>query len=137
MNNLDLQMIGQLATYIYNHAGEFAGVVVPLIADFLNRNVPKTEEYARQRFFITLLTCLGMATFVKWGALQAGDPEQLLGSLAVIFTESQLMYKLYFKESAVRSGILDFYEKPSIPLLSTLFTPKKKKTVKKQDVIVG
>lgn len=89
-----------LASYIVAHPDFFAGVAVPVFTDYLNKQIPKEQEL--QRFFVTLSVCFILGLFFKWTDLAYGSWQSVVTSAAIIFTESQLVYKSYFQKSYLR-----------------------------------
>lgn len=80
---------------IIGNAPDLVGLIMPVLISFLNKDVVSGKE----RFIVTLMTCLGVSTILKWQDLVYGSPEQVLLSAGVIFTESQVVYKMYFEQS--------------------------------------
>ena len=77
---------------------DLAGFALPFIVDFVNKNFSSSSV----RFIITFLSCIGVAALLNMEKLQSGDWGELLGKIGLIFTESQIVYHLYWKESHLR-----------------------------------
>ena len=83
---------------IIANAPHLVGFLMPPIVEVLNKDV----KGANERFLVTVFVCLLAATILHWNELIYGSPEQLLASAGIIFTESQVVFKLYFQNSWVR-----------------------------------
>ncbi len=82
------------------NAVDFVGLVMPPIIQILAKDIPVEKE--KERFLATTAICLALAVILKWNELILGSYEQVLASFGVIFIEAQAVYKLYFKNSALR-----------------------------------
>ena len=85
------------------YAPELIGVLLPPVIEILNRDIP--QEKQKERFLATLAICFVVALLLKWNSLVLGNVEQLLVSFGLIFTESQAVYRLYFKDSYFRAKL--------------------------------
>lgn len=85
-------------------ATQLVGFLLPPIIQILNKDIP--EKNQKQRFLATLATCLVTALVLNFNKLQLDTLDQVLTSFTLIFAESQAVYKLYFKQSAVK-GFID------------------------------
>lgn len=85
------------------HNQELIGFILPPFVDLINRNIP--EDQTSKKFLVSVGVCLIVAVAIKWNSLTAGSVDEALGSFALIFTESQAVYKLYFKDSYLRSKL--------------------------------
>lgn len=90
---------------LYQNAHNVAGLALPPVIDYVNKEV-KSEK---ARFFITILICLGLAVVFKWEAVAYGSPEEVLQAATLIFIESQAVFKLYFKTSYLRETMQKKY----------------------------
>ncbi len=109
-------------------APHLIGTVLPPLIEVLNKDIPheknitlgvgKVKIEMNERFLATLAICLSAAAVINAKAIQAGSVEQLLASFALIFTESQTVYKLYFENSGLREQIQDYVNPKEDPLLS-------------------
>lgn len=97
------------AMFFVNNATELVGVALPLLVEFLNKDVHKEGE----RFVVTVITCVAAAILLRWNELTYGSPEAVLASAGVIFLQSQAVFKLYFKESSLRKFIQSKINKPT------------------------
>lgn len=93
-----MDIILGIGLFIVNNAQELVGIALPLVVEFLNRDVHKEGE----RFVVTVVTCVVAAIALKWQELTYGSPEAVLTSASVIFLQSQAVFKLYFKDSNLR-----------------------------------
>lgn len=96
-----------LGHFIIAHSTELAGFILPPVVDYLNKDVPNEFE----RFIVTILICLFTAVLTKWNLLVLGSPNAVFETATVIFFESQVVFKLYFKNSYLRYMI----NKPNSP----------------------
>lgn len=111
-----LPYILNVAAYIVANAPEFVGFAVPVIADFLNKDVKNDHE----RFIVTVVVCIILSVILKWNVLMGyGNPDQFVELLGIIFLESQAVYRLYFKNSVIRQIIQEKIN-PSPPDAPTL-----------------
>lgn len=110
-------------------APNLIGFILPPIVDVLNKDIPpdktlnlkvlRWEFKFNERFIATLAICLATATMVKFNSLQTGSYDEILKSFGIIFTESQMVFKLYFSNSNLRTQIQDVFEKEEDPILAT------------------
>ena len=91
--------LGNMLAVISTNATFYVGLAMPPIIDIINKDVKNSKE----RFFVTLLVCISAGIVLRWNDLTAGNTEELLGAMGIIFIESQAVYRLYFKNSNVRS----------------------------------
>lgn len=96
-----LDLVQHIWALVVLHAPTYAGIVLPPVVDFINKDVHNDQE----RFIVTILVCLGVATILKWDAITYGTPEEILATAGIIFAESQAVFKLYFKCSTLRAKI--------------------------------
>lgn len=96
-----MELLGQIVQFFISHSADLLGIILPPLVDFVNKDVPDEKE----RMLVTILVCLGAAVFTKYNSLATGDPATFMASLALIFSESQIVFKLYFKNSYVREKI--------------------------------
>lgn len=87
-----------LGTFLIQNAESFVGVVLVVLIDYLNKDV-RTEL---ERFLVTVIACLFTAAIIHHDELLYGSPEQVLQTATLIFAESQVVFKLYFKRSWLR-----------------------------------
>lgn len=96
-----MDVILGLGRFIIDNHAMLAGFILPPFVDWLNREVPDETE----RFIVTLIACAFLAVLFKWDSLLFGNPEAVAATIGVIFLESQLIFKLYFKDSWLRSKL--------------------------------
>lgn len=102
-----MELLFAIATQINANAPYLVGLVMPIVVDYLNKDIPNEKG----RFFVTILAVTVAAIATEWNALTYGSFEQVLASGGIIFAESQAIYKLYFKDSALRPAIQNIYLK--------------------------
>lgn len=99
---------------LVSHAPILAGFVLPPVVDYLNKDVPKPTEKA----LVTFLVCFAVAALENWNKILYGSSDEVFSSFSIIFLESQVIYKLYFKNSPLRATLLSRI-KPSANETST------------------
>lgn len=105
---------------IFSNAPDLIGIVIPVLISYLNREVVSGKE----RFIVTIMTCLGASTILNWQNLVYGSPEQVLISAGIIFTESQVVYKMYFEKSVLNLKISGPKpESPNTEAMSNFIVP--------------
>lgn len=90
MNNVTAQG----ATYL-------VGFILPPFIDVVNKRV----ESAKMRFFISLIVSLIAAVAITYPSLSIGDVNGLLVALTIVFTEAQIVFSLYWKDSEARGRL--------------------------------
>ena len=94
-----------LLSFMSINAPQLVGFILPPLVTVLNTDV--TDHKAK--FLVTLVVCFFVAIFLNLGKLITGDAvssvEATLQSLLLVFTESQAVYRLYFKGSVLESHI--------------------------------
>lgn len=103
-----MDYISGLFLFMVDHAPLLAGVILTPFVDFLNRDVPDGQE----RFIVAAMTCLVAAALINWRQLVNGSPEMVAASFFIIFTESQTVFRLYFKTSLLRSSLQESISAP-------------------------
>lgn len=83
---------------IVDNAAHLVGFSLPIIVEVLNKDV----EGTRERFAVTIVSCVLAAALLQWHELVYGSPEELFTSIGIIFAESQIVFKLYFQDSFLR-----------------------------------
>lgn len=83
------------------NAPHLVGFILPPFVEILNRDVKKENE----RFLVAVVVCLLTAIFLHWKEVAYGTPEQVVMYTALIFTESQAVFQLYFAKSWFRGTI--------------------------------
>lgn len=89
--------------YAVTNADKIVGFGIPVIVEVLNKNV----YGAREKFLVTVSVCVLAAILLNFKTLLYGTPDELIISAGIIFTESQVVYKLYFERSVMRQKIQD------------------------------
>lgn len=87
--------------FLIAHAPQLTGLILPPFVQYLNREVPRGHE----RFIVTILVCAFVATLIQWDKMISGSPEAVAFTLGLIFFESQVVYRLYFKNSWISNVI--------------------------------
>src|SRR3990167_190652 len=91
--------------WIVVNAPGFGGVILPLVVTILNTNVTDS----RAKFGMTLFACLVGGILYNLGELGTQTAwesgEAVLGSLALLFTQSQIVYRLFFKGSTLETKL--------------------------------
>lgn len=96
-----LDLVTSLGSLVVNNSVELLGFILPPVVQILNKDV-HTE---RERFIVSLIICLMSALVVKWNELITGDTEDMMVYAMLIWTESQVIYRMYFKTSAIQQRI--------------------------------
>lgn len=113
---MDLTAIGTILygiwLFIVANAPMLSGFILPPFIDVINKEV--TSEV--QKFIIALFVCALVSLVVKWNSLAYGDPEAVLATTTLIFAQSQLVYRVYFKDSFIRAKMK---QKLNFPVLET------------------
>lgn len=81
---------------------DLIGFVLPFFIDIINRKISNSKA----RFIVSMLVCAVVALLLNLDKLQSGDVGSLLGSIGIIFTEAQLVYKAYWEKSKIRAKLL-------------------------------
>jgi hypothetical protein len=97
-------LVGILA-WILDNAPSLVGIVLPPLVQILNKDVTNEIE----RFWITIIVCLVVGVLLHWNQLVIGDTKAVEISLAIIFAESQITYRLYFKNSIISQKISSIF----------------------------
>ena len=97
------------------HAPNLIGFILPPIIEVLNKDIPadkmmtfkflKFSFEVEEKFMATLAICLSAAAILNASNIAVGNVEQVVASFGIIFTESQAVYRLYFKDSWLRDKI--------------------------------
>lgn len=80
-------------------------IIIGLFAPFIVEIIVKFVNEPRLKFLASVLVCLALGVALNLATLQKTTPEELLATVAIIFTSAQTMYKLYFKDSNVQKRI--------------------------------
>jgi hypothetical protein len=98
-----MSVLNQLVKYI----PDLVGFVVPVFVEFINKNIKNDNA----RFIMTILVCLIVSALLKLQSLSMGSVDNFFQSAILIFSESQIIFKLYFKDSYVRMRIQESFTK--------------------------
>jgi len=74
------------------------GFILPPLIDLINARINNNQV----RFWIALGICVILGTLINY---RAGFGEDLLGNIAIIFAESQIIYKTYWEKSTAREKL--------------------------------
>lgn len=77
------------------------GFILPPVIDLINFRVSNTQA----RFWIAFALCLAISVVLNFNKLTAGDIPSLLGSAGIVFSEAQIVYKTYWADSSLRTGL--------------------------------
>jgi hypothetical protein len=86
---------------IVANAPFLVGFLLPPFVEIINKDVHKEWE----RFTIAGVCCFLVAIVLHWNDIAMGNPEAVIAYSAIIFAESQTIFKLYFAKSWMR-GII-------------------------------
>ena len=93
-----LPFLNVLGTYIIANGPNLAGIILPPLIEIINKDIP--DE--RQRFLIACTICFAVAVVFRWDSVASSDPQKFIATLGLIFAESQMVYRLYWKSSVLR-----------------------------------
>lgn len=85
-----------------NNLQDLVGLILPFLIDFVNRNIANSNL----KFLVSMVACAGVAVLLNLDKLQSGSFEELLGKAGLIFTEAQVVYKLYWEKSQIRAKMI-------------------------------
>ncbi len=94
-------------------APNFVGILLPPIIQVINKDIPQERE--KERFWASVVICFAVAILLKWNDLLYGSPESVLTSAGIIFAESQIVFKTYFKDSWLQDKIKERFPGGSEP----------------------
>ena len=110
-----LVILTTLGDAIVANAPFLVGFMLPPFVEIVNKDIHKEWE----RFTVTMIVCFLVGTLLHWKEIQIGNPEAVVAYSAIIFAESQAIFKLYFAKSWMRGVIQDKLgsgvERESIP----------------------
>ena len=83
--------------------GSLIGLVLPPFIDFINARITNSKL----RFVVSLVVCTAVALILESmnGTLKYADMSEVLTSVALVFTSAQVVYKLYWEKSTMRSVV--------------------------------
>lgn len=100
-----MDLVLGLGMFVVNHAPELVGVILPPIVDYIGKDVQRDDE----KYILSILICLAVSVLLHWNQLLYGSVDQFATSFTVIFVESNVIFKLYFKNSLLRQKIQNIY----------------------------
>ena len=80
---------------------DIIGIVLPPIIDLVNQKVAS----AQARFWIAMVFCVVVAFLANIEEFVNLDWNVMLGKVALIFTESQIIYKVYWEKATLRDKL--------------------------------
>lgn len=83
--------------------GSLVGLILPPFIDFINARITNSKL----RFVVSLIVCTLVALVLEFmnGTLKYADMNEVLTSVALVFTSAQVVYKLYWEKSTMRSVV--------------------------------
>lgn len=78
------------------------GIVLPPVIDLINSRVADTKL----RFLISLVICVVISVAINFNQLQYGTMSGFWQSLAIIGSEAQLVYNMFWKNSDTRASMI-------------------------------
>jgi hypothetical protein len=109
---MDLTMLGLVWQQFVIYAPFMVGIILPPFIEVLNKDITNKNE----QIIVTLLTCMFVATVLHWSELTEWSLLSFFGNLGIIVGESQVVYSMYFKSSALKSAINDKLNVEEVPL---------------------
>lgn len=97
MNELSTTLSPYLSLIVL-HSPDAIGLVMPFLAETITRKVTNQNW----KFTIVLALCIVAALLLNINNIKMGNPEEVLTSATLIFTASQVVFRYYFKNSALR-----------------------------------
>ena len=80
---------------------DIIGFILPPIIDLINTRVANTQI----RFWISMAVCVVFAFAANIEEFASLDWNTILGKIGLVFTESQIIYKVYWEKSTAREKI--------------------------------
>lgn len=74
------------------------GFLLPPIIEIVNKDVQNETE----RYIIAYILCIFLACIVDYRAIFSANLNNLLATVGIVCTESNVMFQLYWKNSLVR-----------------------------------
>jgi hypothetical protein len=97
-----MEFITFFLSYAIQELPNWVGFFLPLLIQILNVRVHREVE----RYCISVIVCVLIAGLMHWHDIAFGNPGRALLSLGILFTESNLLYTLYFSRSGMRAGLI-------------------------------
>ena len=120
--------MNEILPILTTHAPNLIGFILPPVIEVLNKDIPSDKKIniglgrfsfpVEEKFLATLSICLCAAAVLNIQKIAVGSPEEVITSFGLIFTESQAVYRLYFKDSWLREKIQDATSEEEDPLLN-------------------
>ncbi len=118
---MDPQVLVNLKDTVLQNPTAVVGFLMPFVIEILNKNISPEATYLYikplGRTFIldedfkkslaAFIVCLLVATLFDLKALQWGNLGAFATSVAIIYAESQFVFKTYFRSSYFRAKLLD------------------------------
>lgn len=102
-----MELIQSIAAWIGTNAPYLIGFLLPPFVQVLNRDIP---ENGRSKFIVTTIVCFLVAVILNWRTIFAetdwGSVEATLATFSFILAQSEIAYRLYFKNSALQQRII-------------------------------
>ena len=83
---------------------QFGGFLLPPVMDYIGKDVKDDNE----RFLAILLLCFIYTCLIDFQDIKYGNLSALVLSMTFIFTQTQVMFKLYWKKSTKRTALMDW-----------------------------
>ena len=99
-----MELITLIGNWIIQNAELLAGIPLVIVIDFVNRKVNVDND--SQKFFRTVATSLGAAFLLTYDQLKFGNVNEFVNFLAIIFTETQLVFKWFYQDLSIRDAFL-------------------------------
>lgn len=100
----------EIAKTVVAYSPNLIGLILPPFIVYLNKDVKDD----RSRFFVTLFACMIIAVLLHLDTIIAnyslGSAVMVIKAMSYIFVESQVVYKLYFKNSVMHTVIMNKIE---------------------------
>lgn len=87
-----LSYVAALLLLLITNAPHVVGFVMPYAVRYISRDIKKERE----RQMLSFLVCFFAALLLHWKELAYGEPVLFAAYIGLIFTESNMMFKLYF-----------------------------------------
>lgn len=92
------------------YGANLVGFLLPPFIDILNKDIP--DDADGRKIIITGLVCIFAAIAINWNTIMLGSAQMVVFSAVALFTESQYIFQLYFKKSALRNKLQNIIETP-------------------------
>lgn len=119
--------MNELLQILSIHSPNLVGFILPPIIEILNKDIAadkmvrvkifKFSFEVEEKFLATLAICMSVAFLLNASKILTGNVDDAVASFGLIFTESQAVYRLYFKDSWLRDKIQERVIEQPDPLL--------------------